>query len=202
MRAPIILLLLTLAACDRELPGTGTQPPADVATVSDLAGGGCSIEVATPPDEGAAHAELCTPLSWGSNPPSSGRHYPYWPAFRVYSQPVPWGFLVHGLEHGAVVIAHNCPGGCADQVAALEAMVAGLPTKPSCSRPPVIVTPDPTLDVPFAASAWGYTLRARCFDAERFQKFVERRANHGREYSASDCGTVDLESRGWCPPAP
>lgn len=194
----LTLVLLAVAGCDPELPHLHGEP-AKLANIADLAGGPCNLEVATPPDEGADHAALCTPLSWGSNPPATGKHYPTWPVFRVYQKPVPWGFLVHGLEHGVVVIAHNCPGGCPDQVSQLEAMVAALPTKPSCSRPPVIVTPDPNLDVPFAASAWGYTVRARCFDRERFTKFVQRQANHGREYSASDCGRVDLEASGWCP---
>lgn len=202
MRTLALLLAPGLLACDRELPELtgGSDAPGDVALIADLAGGDCAIEVATPPYEGASHVEVCAPVSWGSKPPASGSHYPVWPVFRVYDQPVPWGFLVHGLEHGVVVFAHNCTAaGCAEQLAALKDMVAALPTKDACPRPPVIVTPDPTLDVPFAASAWRYTLRARCFDRERFKQFVERRANKGRESSSSDCGRVDLEARGWCP---
>ena len=159
------------------------------------------MEAALPPSEGASHVVTCSAVTYQSRPPSSGPHYGTWPKFRVYEQPVPWGYLVHGLEHGAVVIAHNCAGDCSADLAELRALHASIPTKSACPLPPVIVTPDPTLDVPFAASAWGATLRARCFDRERFAAFVERRANRGPELFPSDCGAVDLEAGGWCPAA-
>jgi hypothetical protein len=63
----------------------------------------------------------------------------------------------------------------------------------------VIVSPDPTLDVPFAASAWGYTLRAQCFDRARFADFIQRHANQGPENITGDCGALDREATGWCP---
>src|SRR4051794_24902350 len=97
-----LLALLPLAlSCD-----SGGAPPDDgagLADLADLVGGGCGVEIAMPPDEGADHLPLCSQTHYASQPPSSGAHYPYWPLFRVYQQPVPWGFLVHGLEHGAVV---------------------------------------------------------------------------------------------------
>jgi len=191
-----ITALCALACGDHG--GTGNAD-ADVGIISDLAGGSCAVEVATPPNEGAAHAERCAPVQYASKPPSSGTHYPIWPVFRAYDKPVPWGYLVHALEHGAVVIVHNCPDGCPDQVAAAKELVAATPPKSGCSRAPVILTPDPTLDVPFAASAWGYTLRAKCFDRERFAAFIQRRANQGPENFATDCGSIDLEATGWCP---
>jgi hypothetical protein len=204
-RISYVLLVLVASGCDDE-PTTsqsvdgGAGFSADPSVIADLAGGTCGVMVAAPPDEGAAHAEACSTLTPGSRPPSSGKHYPSWPVFRVYDKPVPWGFLLHGMEHGAVVIAHNCTVApdCATQIAAVKEMVAALPTKAGCPRPPVIVTPDPTLDVPFAAAAWGYTLRASCFDRERFKAFVDRRANMGREFSPVDCGFTDLEAQGWC----
>jgi hypothetical protein len=192
-------LLLTLACSSSG--GTTPAPDTDggVAGLEDLNGGSCGVVVANPPDEGANHLAICAPTTYQSKPPSSGNHYPVWPLFRVYDKPVPWGFLVHGLEHGAVVIVYNCPSGCPDQVAAVKALVEATPSKPGCSRPPVIVAPDPTLDVPIAASAWRYTLRAQCFDHDRFAAFIARRANHGRESIDSDCGAADREMTGWCP---
>jgi hypothetical protein len=200
--AATCLLAVPLLACQpHEEPGPsgGSGISADLSVIADLAGGSCNVEVAAPPDEGAAHVERCAPVTHASKPPASGRHYPQWPVFRVYDRPVPWGYLVHGLEHGVVVIAHNCPDGCADQLAAVKELVANTPSNRACPRPPVIVTPDPTLDVPFAAAAWGYTLRARCFDGERFARFVARLADKGPEFFSSDCGAVDLEAQGWCP---
>lgn len=194
MRLPVVALLAL--ACHHE---SGSVPDADITLVSDLNGGSCAVEVATPPNEGAAHSERCAPIQYGSKPPSSGTHYPIWPVFRAYDKPIPWGYLVHALEHGAVVIVYNCSDGCPDQVAAAKELVAATPSKAGCSRPPVILAPDPTLDVPWAASAWGYTLRAKCFDRERFAGFVQRRANMAPENIPTDCGAIDLEATGWCP---
>jgi uncharacterized protein DUF3105 len=183
----------------------GDAPPPAVdrgasdAGVFSLAGGSCDVEVAMPPDEGANHVPDCSPVNYRSKPPSSGSHYGSWPVFRVYDKPVPWGYLMHGLEHGAVVIVYHCADGCPDQVAAMKALLAATPNKPGCTRPPVIVAPDPTLDVPFAATAWGYTLRARCFDRDRFAGFIEQRASQGPEHLSGDCGYLDREATGWCP---
>ena len=161
--------------------------------------GPCQVQRATPPDEGGAHVELCAAVSFMSKPPASGAHYPSWPVFRTYAAPVPWGFVVHGMEHGAVVLAYNCPGGCPQEVAAATAAIAKVPVKPGCGRAPVIMMPDPTLDTRWAAAAWGHTLRATCFDSERFAAFIAERSDKGPESFPTDCGLVDLESTGWCP---
>jgi hypothetical protein len=207
MRNASIALFLALgcnhvAATTDAAPGTDVGPgPPDLASPidADVSDGGCSVEESMPPLETGVHVPVCSAVTHGSKPPSSGQHYPSWPLFRIYDKPVPWGFLVHGLEHGAVVIVHNCPAGCPAELAELKAMVEATPTKPGCSRPPVIVSPDPTLDVPFAASAWGYTLRASCFDRARFADFIQRRVNKGPENIPSDCGALDREATGWCP---
>jgi hypothetical protein len=172
------------------------------AAIDDLAGGSCQVEVALPASEGNRHVPSCTAVAYGSSPPSSGPHYGDWPVFRVYDKPVPWGYLVHGLEHGAVVFAYNCPTGCPEQVDQMKALYAALPPRPSCPRPPLIVTPDPALDVPFAATAWGAILRARCFDADRFKAFFNSRADLGPEFFPTDCGAIDLEATGWCGAVP
>jgi hypothetical protein len=51
--------------------------------------------LATPPKEGAAHAERCAPVQYASKPPSSGTHTTHLAVFRAYDKPVPWGYLVH-----------------------------------------------------------------------------------------------------------
>jgi hypothetical protein len=201
----LALALVALAAgCGGDGPGVGAGHDASVAreggsgAIDDLAGGRCDVEIALPPSEGGSHVATCTAVTHQSKPPSSGPHYGTWPVFRVYDKPVPWGFLVHGLEHGAVVIAYHCAGDCDGQLAEVRALYDAAATKPACGKPPLIVTPDPSLDVPFAASAWGATLRARCFDRERFAAFVERRANRGPELFPTDCGASDFEAAGWC----
>jgi hypothetical protein len=160
----------------------------------------CQLERLMPPYEGAGHVTVCAPTSYNSKPPASGNHYPTWAVFRAYDQPVPWGYLVHAMEHGAVVIAYNCPEGCAADVQAAKEVMAAAPAKPNCPRAPVILTPDPTLDVRFAAAAWNHVLRASCFDRQAFGDFIAERRDMGPENIPGDCGAADREAAGWCPP--
>ncbi len=137
--------------------------------------------------EGWNHVAVCSAVTYGTRPPSSGDHYPVWAAFQAYDTPVPEGFWVHDLEHGAIVISYNCREGCAADVAAATSLFDTLPDDPTCDmtgdgvRHRDIVTPDPKLDVPIAASAWGWTLRARCYDPVAFKAFAEKHYGQGRE---------------------
>jgi hypothetical protein len=221
--ALMLLAVLGAAACDSSGDGPPVGPgldggPADTQGMADAQGmadvqtppvvdappgGSCVIEQLAPPDQGAAHVPVkaatggCTPVTYATKPPASGTHYGTWAVFRVYDTPVPWGFLVHAMEHGAVVIAYNCSN-CDADIAAIEKLWADTPPKAACPRPPLIVTPDPTLDVPFAAASWGHILRARCFDRAEFQAFITAHANQGPEFFATDCGATDAEANGWC----
>src|SRR5882724_4807922 len=71
----------------------------------------CASVVEEHPSEGNLHMGLCSPLFYATNPPSSGNHYPIWAAYQTYAQPLLPGFWVHNLEHGAIVMAYNCPQG-------------------------------------------------------------------------------------------
>ncbi|HEX9296917.1 MAG TPA: DUF3105 domain-containing protein [Polyangiaceae bacterium] len=139
------------------------------------------------PDEGHGHVAACSPVTYATNPPSSGNHYPFWAAYRTYAKPIPRGFWVHNLEHGAVVITYNCPGGCPLEVAQAHALIEALPEDcgPVVKRR-LILAPDPELDVRFAASAWGFTLRAECFEREAFFSFITAHYAHGLEDVCSD----------------
>jgi Protein of unknown function (DUF3105) len=162
-------------------------------------GSGSGFGVASHPSEGANHTVQCDPVSYATMPPSSGTHYPTWPAYKTYAQPVPWGFLVHGLEHGAIAVVYNCPAGCAAEIAAAQAWIDGLPPEAGCgdARPRVILAPDPTLDVRWAATAWTWTLRACSFDQGMFQQFFDAHYNAGLEFVCSS--GADYSLSGWCP---
>jgi hypothetical protein len=150
----------------------------------EIEGGSCAAVVAQHPDEGAFHVDCLPPPVYGTNPPSSGNHYPIWADFKTYTTPVPWGHLVHALEHGAVVVVYNCPGGCPAEVAAAQAMIDAFPADPICTTPPkhrLILAPDPHLDVRWAASAWTWTIRAPCFDAAAFGAFLHDHYGMGGE---------------------
>lgn len=160
----------------------------------------CRAETRARAIEGAAHLPNCSPVSYASNPPSSGNHYGTWAAHGIYDAPLPRGFWVHNLEHGAVVISYNCPDGCADDVARAKQFLNELPVDPSCPEGRrVLLVPDPLLDVRWGASAWGFNLRAECFDPTAFREFYlkhyasapEDVCSEGTDFRAPD-GLLDL----------
>ena len=73
-------------------------------TPYDAGGPRCPVVVEQHPDEGASHIPCTSPATYLTEPPSSGNHYPTWPDYKVYDQPIRWGHLVHAMEHGGVVI--------------------------------------------------------------------------------------------------
>src|SRR5688572_5843097 len=146
---------------------------------------GCSVDVASHDLDAAIHVIECSPIAYSTNPPASGEHYPVWAAYQTYDFPVPRGYWVHSLEHGAVVFTYNCPDGCPDEVAQVESIIASLSVDPRCVPydldRQVILTPDPLLDTRWAMSSWGHTLRADCIDEAAFRDFYEANVAHGPE---------------------
>lgn len=174
-----------------------TPPPADPTMAGCAAVDSASLGEASHPNEGQTHLTLCSTTCYQTNPPSSGNHYPVWPVYKTYDAPVPWGFLVHGLEHGAVIVSYNCPCGCPDEVAAAQAWIDALPMDTDCLTPPrVVMAPDPHLDVRWAASAWTWTLREQSFDPAVFQAFFDAHYNKAPEEICS--GYTDGSTTGWC----
>lgn len=152
-------------------------------------GSTCGAVVQQRPIEGALHVPPCSPVSYVSNPPSSGNHYPIWADYKSYDEPVPRGFWVHNLEHGAVVITYNCPGGCAGEVAQAQSLIDSYLDQPCFTSVGVlrriVMTPDPKLDVRWAASAWGWTLKASCFEPAVFLQFIYDHYSHAPESECS-----------------
>lgn len=164
------------------------REPVPVDAGADADGGGidgaqCAAVIEQHPEEGFTHIYCTSPTNYQTDPPSSGNHYGCWPEYRTFDVPVPWGNLVHALEHGAVVIVYNCgDAGCPDEVAHAQAFIDAAPLDPACGTSRrVILAPDPTLEVRWAASAWTWTLRADCFDDAAFGQFYADHLGHGRE---------------------
>lgn len=160
--------------------GGSPATPAGDAGVADC---GASIVESLPTS--ASHLTQCSAVTYDTNPPSGGSHYAIWAAYQSYDFPLPAGYLVHSLEHGAVVFWYNCPEGCAGEVAEVEAFIASMPEDPSCSgtgaaRRAVLV-PSPALGSRWAASAWGFALTADCFDAAAFGAFYDEHYGRGPE---------------------
>jgi hypothetical protein len=178
------------------VPETPTEPLSEM----EVEGSSCGAIRRTHRIEGYGHStEPCLELSYGTNPPSSGTHYGIWPAYRVYETPIPRGFWVHGLEHGAVVIGYSCED-CEAEVERARDLVAALGPDPLCctdasctgASTRLVLAPDPRLQTNWAAAAWGATLVADCFEEAVFQAFVELYRGRGPEAVCSS--GVDVEN--------
>jgi Protein of unknown function (DUF3105) len=148
------------------------------------------VEVSNIPEPDFVHLAICTPITYG-NPPSGGDHWPIWAAYTQYATPVPREMYVHDLEHGAIVLTYNCAGPCPAVVSALQAVFASEvdPLCLSMGSGPIarmVLTPDPLLPTPIAASAWGATYTATCIDPPSLQAFVAAHYGHGREILCTD----------------
>ncbi len=161
----------------------------------------CRIRLFNDPGEGSNHVDVCSELTYPYHPPAVGPHYSRWANFRTYDAPVPWPFLVHSMEHGAVIFAYRCDETeCPEVHAAMDAISAGI-DDPKCrdfddveSR--FIKVPDPTLDTPFVLTAWENTYEATCLDQESAQAFVD---THYAQAPEDFCSPgVDLADQDWC----
>lgn len=163
----------------------GGTAGAPATPVGDGGVGECNASLVESPPTSALHATQCSPVEYSTNPPSGGNHYGIWAAYQSYDFPLPAGYLVHSLEHGAVVFWYNCPEGCADEVAEVQAFIDALPEDPRCATSGVsrrtVLVPSPTLASRWAASAWGFALTADCFDAEAFRAFYDEHYGLGPE---------------------
>lgn len=186
---------------DGSIPDLTPREPAPVdagdARVIEDDGAVCTVDIENHPDEGYQHISCTSPATYLTVPPSSGNHYPIWAAYETYANPIPWGNLVHSLEHGAVIVVYNCPGGCPDEVARAQAWIDALPPDATCGTNRAILVPDPTMDVRWAATAWTWTLRADCFDSDQFTFFFQQHYGQGREVI---CGGGADTPDGLCPP--
>lgn len=184
--------------------GDKSVAPGDTAREDSLpAVSRCSAEATQHFDEGADHANPCSQVAYNTLPPTSGTHYSIWAAYKTYAAPVPDGFLVHDLEHGALVIGYNCPAGCAEEVAVVQAWIDRLPGDPLCGggRPKIILAPNPALDTRWAAAAWSWSWKAPCPNTAALREFYD--AHYGKTVEAGVCGGgSDLSASGWCPAGP
>ncbi len=178
------MCVVVLSACgapQQQVTSDGGTP-LEVTTID----AGCAITVERWELGKGNHLPVGTDLQWPSNPPQSGPHYPIWAAFQEYSSPVPRGYYVHDLEHGAVVLLSNCSlvsGDCTPVLEALRQASASLPDDPKCTdvRVRTVITPDPLIPQPLIAVSWGFIYRAECVDQPSLNAFVQAHYARGTE---------------------
>jgi len=187
---------LIAAAGDPEI---ATAPVAE----EPVEGSVCNAVVRTYPLESASHVPVCSSVTYGTNPPSSGHHYGLFPKFGSYDYAIPRGFWVHALEHGGVVITYSCAD-CDDEVAEARNVVKTQPIEPACcpggdcgdATNRMLLTPDPGLPTRWAVSGWGFTLTADCFEPAVFKSFADSYRGQGPELICANTFAVDVSQPG------
>lgn len=198
----LMVSLVPLAGCGGDEPTTPSGPKNTEVLTPDappLPGQTeCRVVMTTNIEvPGAVHVATCTPVKYATNPPSGGDHWGQWAAFKKYTLQVPREMYVHDLEHGAVVLSFRCDGACPEVVAALEKVFDEAKGDPLCvaaggaPKARLVLTPDPLLDTPIAASAWGATYTATCIDTASLAAFVS--ANYGKGPEATCFNGQDLD---------
>jgi hypothetical protein len=146
-----LFAVLQVASC-----GTGASPDGGVARL-DAAyhpDASCLVTIDTPSFGAATHEPEGTAITYTSNPPAGGPHYPRWASFTAFTTPIPRPYYVHDMEHGAIVLLYKCdadasapdaslldgstdasvPGTCESRAQDfLAKVVATLPTDPTCA---------------------------------------------------------------------
>ncbi len=140
---------------------TGTAPPAvenaDLTAAAKAAG--CKLQLDLR-DEGSTHLDPQKDdlPDYGTNPPTSGDHYPV-PladgAFLDYPSP---GTYVHSLEHGRVIIMYSPDLSENDQLA-LKGVF-------DSARPGVDLFPNPDMPDQVATSAWTQLMTCEKFEGD------------------------------------
>jgi hypothetical protein len=133
----------------------------------------------TVPDEGRDHVNQGTPLTYRSNPPASGTHYPTWTRPGFYAEAQEPGNWVHSLEHGYIVLLYNCPSGCPDLVQQLRQFYEAAPKSSKYGYQKVVITPYQNMDHQLAAVAWTHIDELDAFDQDRLMTFYKAYLDRG-----------------------
>lgn len=158
-------VLLAVAGCGDDDPAIGARPFGDCGQVTTVAA------------EAGLHVAPGQPISWSTNPPATGRHYPAWAAWhRSYAQ-LARGYWLHNAEHGGIILLHDCGADCGDALTGLADLVRRFPRDARCSAAignRLLIAADPDLPpgVQFAAVSWGAHYTASCFDPAALDAFA------------------------------
>jgi hypothetical protein len=188
----LFLSTVASAGCGDENETTAVTPSTSDAGSNECApappaakpAASCEVTIESPPVGSANHLPEGTQITYCSNPPSSGPHYPVWADFQVYDKPIEWPYLVHSMEHGSVVLLYKCDApGCPEIVADLVKVRDNAAADPLCSAGTkrIIVAPSTTILTKVAAAAWGKTYQADCVDMPTLEAFVRDNYAKGPE---------------------
>lgn len=127
--------------------------------------------------------EVGTSVTYNSNPPTSGPHYPYPAGWGIYKNPPADEFLVHNLEHGGVIISYNPNRIKVQELERLRAQARSL----SKFNARIIVTPRPNLDSAIALTSWGYLKKLDRYNPVVVKVFYDTHIGRGPECEEGLC---------------
>ena len=154
---------------------TPTATPATTSTPNPLLGIGTAV-----PDEGAAHAPLKTVITYTTYPPSSGTHYPDTAPNGFSDVPIPEGYFVHSMEHGAVVLYYR-PDISNQVKQQLKDLFNKLPPDKDGQVKLVVVPYTNGMTTPLAIAAWDRLLLMKDYNFEEIRAFYQNWVNKGPE---------------------
>lgn len=170
--AAALLFALPLACSNRPVtsqpePSDAGAPREDTVEGQGVDGGAvctscgaCELQFAAEP---GLHVEGAVEYThW---PPTTGAHNPCWADWLVYDAELPAENWVHNLEHGGVVLLHDCDGDCDDEIAAMASFHG--------AHERTLVTQFRGLGARFAIVAWSYRLVTDCWDEGAFEAFYD-----------------------------
>lgn len=134
-------------------------------------------------DLGREHFPVGTPITYNSNPPTSGAHYPYPAGWGIYKNPPADEFLVHNLEHGGVIISYNPNRIKGQELQQLRAQTRSL----SKINPRIILTPRSNLDKAITLTAWTYLQKLDRYDPAAVKAFYNAHIARGPECEEGLC---------------
>ena len=133
--------------------------------------------VISPPDEGRDHIWPDHPVEYQTMPPASGPHFPDPTAPGFYTERPAFGYLVHSLEHGSVVIYYD-PAQLSPEIEkSLRAFI-------QANRDPeigIVAVPDADFKYPFILTAWDKMLKLDKYDPQVVRAFLAEYLGRGPE---------------------
>ena len=129
------------------------------------------------------HVPINTPITYNSNPPTSGPHYDCTAVWGIYEEAPADGFFVHNLEHGIVIISYNPDRINGQTLEQLRAQAREL----SLTNARLILTPRSNLDAALALTAWGYLQKLNRYEPAAVKAFYDAHIARGPECEAGKC---------------
>jgi hypothetical protein len=158
------------------------SPSPSQATLEDLklpAHGDTTLltSVISPPDEGRDHIWPDHPVEYKTMPPTSGPHFPDPTAPGFYTTLPAFGYLVHSLEHGSVVIYYD-PAQLSPEI---EKSLRAFIKANSNPEVGIVAVPEADFKYPFILTAWDKMLQLNKYDPQVVRAFLAEYLGRGPE---------------------